>query len=216
MEALERHIVSQDWVTITFLLIIFLLVIVNIFNPGRLKSLISLPYNNKYLHLYSPKVLSNFNLTLFVVSNLVLGLFFYILFKESGFILINKHLSLFLILFILSIYWIIKYFIGFLIAYIFDIKKIQKKGLHIKMTYFFSSNLYLMILLIFSFYFFNHNKAYLYFMLGFYIILLIIRYAKYIQVYKKYLLSHFFYIILYLCVLEIAPILIALKAGLKL
>ncbi len=215
MEAIERITTNRDWMTLLLLGIIFLIVIVSSLDQKRLKQLISLPYNDLYLLDYEPSVWLGFNTILFIVSNTILSLFIYI-FLENFYL--NKIVFIsFPFIRIIGIvfgYWFFRYGIGRFIAYLFEIQQLQKKLIFAKISYFFSASLYLLIFLIFEIYLFNNQATFLLISFSVFTILLLIRYYHFLRLYKREIIANLFYFILYLCALEIAPLLIAIKVGL--
>jgi len=194
--------------------IVVLLVLVNLINQKRFRSLFVLPYNNMYTITYNQSFLNIFNILLFITSNLTLNLFIYLLlqtFYPDKFLAYNY---LYIHITILNIlYWIIRYSLEFFVSYIFDLRAWQQKVTLIKMSYFFSSTLYLLIFLIFIIYTPSYKVTLLYITSAFYFILVVVRYYHFIRVYKNELITYLFYFILYLCALEIAPLLMAIKFG---
>ena len=194
--------------------VVFLLVLLSFIDQKRLQRLFFLPFNDTYLLNYSQQIGSVFNISFFVISNLVLSLFVYIViqhfFPDRFSIFVNPYLR---ILGLILIYWIFRYGLGKIIAYLFEIKKIQNEATFMKMSYLFSNSLYLLILLIFTIYLSNFKTFLIYITIGFYTVLLLIRYGHFIVNYKRLISSYLFYFILYLCALEIAPLFIVIKIG---
>ena len=215
MEAIERIITNQDWMTLLLLGIVFLIVIASLIDQKRLKQLIALPYSDFYLLNYEPSIWLGFNTILFVVSNTILSLFIYI-FLEN-FYLDKIVFVLFPFIRILGIvfgYWLFRFGIGLIIAYLFEIQSLQKKIIFTKMSYYFSASLYLLFFLVFAIYFFDKQPTFIVVSFSVYAILLLIRYYHFYRLYKREIITNLFYFILYLCALEIAPLLIAIKVGL--
>jgi len=216
MESINRNIISSDWITLLLLGIVFLIVVANFVNQKRLHSLFALPYNKAYRHNYSDDTWQVFNILFFIISNLILGLYLLILIQKynSSFIAYSSH-PFIKIVFYIVLYWVFKYSIGKLIAVLIGIQKIQSKASNIKMSYFFSSTLYLLVFLIFIVYYFESNILFFIVTFGFFVVLLLIRYAQFLIYFKNTISFHIFYFILYLCTLEIAPLLIVIKIGIN-
>jgi len=214
MELTERLVDNKDWITLLFLGISLLIVMASFLNARRLKQLFALPYNDLYLVNYDSNIWHPFNILLFVIANLILGLFIYLGMTEfyPDKVLFTSNLFL-KILGLLMIYWMFKYLSGLLVAFLFEIKKWQKKMTFVKISYFFSSSLYLLVFLIFSVYSFTNSTTFLIIIISFYSILLLIRYFHFLRIHRRDIIANLFYFILYLCALEIAPLLIAIKIG---
>jgi hypothetical protein len=215
MEAIERIDINNDWITFILLVVLFIFTMINFLDKKRLHQLIILPFNTFYFSAYEKthdNLMRAFTWLLFISSNLILGLFFYFLFQHfypEQFEL-QKHPFL-NILGISLLYWLFRFIIGNLFAFIFDVEKEQKNAVYVKMSYFFSINFYLFVLLIFGVYNFGWEGTYLKIVLGIYVILLTLRYYRYLVSINKLMFYNLFYFILYICTLEIAPLLIAYK-----
>ncbi len=213
MEALERITNNQDWITLLLLGVLFLIVSASLIDNERLKQLFALPFNSYYLVGYPTENWKPFSLVLFLAGNLTLGLLIYLLLSNQVFTEVKTPVPFGKILLLMLLYWGVKFSTGKFIAFIFEIKNIQSKWSFVKTSYFLSSNLYLLPLLIFSFYLFRNKSSFLEITATLYALLLIIRYYHFINQYKREITTYFFYFILYLCALEIAPLLIVLKIG---
>ena len=219
MEAIERVISTNDWVTFIFLGIVFLLWMVNHLNQQKFHRLVALPFDSLFFTDYERSVdemSRGFNIFLFIASNLVLSLFLYFIFENNYPLHFEKQKFPFLwILIVVFAYWIFRHFTGSLLAWVFDLKKLQKKAVFVKMSYFFSIHVYLLFFLLFGFYFFKWNASYLKIVMLIYIGLWVLRYIKFLNMTYKMTFVNLFYFILYLCALEIAPLLLLYKIGLK-
>lgn len=216
METIERIIVDKDWISLLLLGVVFLIVLLNFINQKRLQKLLFLPFNDSYRLNYSQQTWHIFNILFFVVSNLILSLFVYVVILHfSPARIVNTANPYFRILSLVLIYWIFRYGLGKLMAFLFEIKKTQNKVAFMKMSYLFSSSLYLLLFLIIIIYYSNFKAFLINITIAFYAVLLLVRYVRFINIYKRLISTHLFYFILYLCALEIAPLFIAIKIGLQ-
>lgn len=214
METIKRISINNDWVTLIILGIIFMVVLANFIDQKRLRQLFALPYNKAYRLTYPPNTWDFFNGLFFFISSLTLGLYVYFVIQKLNPNLIAYTANPFIkIMGLIFAYWIFRYGVGKALAYFFEIKKVQNKATYIKMSYYYSASLYLLLFLIFSLYFFDFHLYFIYITMGFFSIFLTIRYLNFILFFKRRISSHLFYFILYLCTLEIAPLLIAIKIG---
>lgn len=212
MDVVARFTDNNDWMTLLLLGVAFLLVSANLLDTKRLRHLFALPYTDLYLVNFSPPIWQAFNMLLFLLSNLIVSLFIYLLVAQfyPDKVLYTSYLFVKIIGAVLG-YWLIKYLVGTFLAYLFEVEKWQKRIIFIKMSYFFSSSIYLLVFVIFGIYCFKNNENFLYITIGFYSILLLIRYFHFLRIHKTEIASNLFYFILYLCALEIAPLCIAIK-----
>ncbi len=214
MEALDRIFVSNDWITLLILGIVFFVISANFIDQKRLQQLFTMPIDASYRLNFTPRIWQMFNVFFFAASNLILALFIYrvlLHFYPNTIAFTSK--PYFRIVVLLLLYWVFRYGMGKLIAYLFEIEKMKTQIAFLKMSYFFSSSLYLLLFLVFEIYFFDDQTKFIYVVMGFYTFLLLIRYVHFITLFKNQILFQFFYFILYLCALEIAPLLLAVKIG---
>lgn len=215
MEVVHRHITHQDWIILVLILIGLGIVFVRLLNAKRLKSLLSLPYSKVYFSDYeasSGEFFKWFNLTLSIISLLTLGLFISVL--------INLFLSpktpvngttYLKIIGMASMYFIAKITIEYIIAWLMEIQQWYQGFLYKKYTYLNSFHLISLIILLPALFYFKNQTTYFYFAAGFYLILLIFRYIQIFRLYYTSVFRYLFYFILYLCTLEIAPLILIYK-----
>lgn len=215
-EAKEIVFENKDWISLVFLTILIVLVIVKIMFKDRLANTNILFFSKKYVSIYFNKEKTNlFNLFqtgMFVVQILVLSLLFYTISIYFNLNVEILNLNRFLIILIaVSSYFIIRYGIGVFLAQIFDVLKIHKKIVYQKISYF--NNLILWILpFVFFLIYFPYSKTLLFkITLISFVFFVIIRYVLLLVNNKNLIFRNLFYFILYLCALEIAPLLIILK-----
>jgi len=215
MEIITRISTNNDWITLIILGIIFLVVLANFTDQKRLRHLFALPYNKFYRLQYATHTRDFFNGLFFIISTLTLSLFIFLSVQKlnPNFIAYNSNPYLKILGVILG-YWVFRYVLGIIVAYLFEINKTQNQALFIKMSYYYSASLYLLLFLVFSLYFFDFHINFIYFTGVFFIVFFLIRYINFLVFFKRQISSHLFYFILYLCTLEIAPIFIAVKIGL--
>jgi hypothetical protein len=215
MEAVERIIISNDWLTFTFLGIGLMLFVVNYLDQDRLRQLMVLPFNSLYFSMYentSDTLLKGFTIFLFIASNLTLSIFLYLLIQNLYPNVLSNTRNPFLILMgLIMLYWIFRFLMGLFVAWVFNLQSVQRPIVYIKMSYYFSINIYLLVFVLFGVYYFDWQGSYILFVLGIYTILLSIRYFQFVKSLNRITFVKLFYFILYLCTLEIAPLLLVYK-----
>lgn len=207
---------AQDWIIGTLLVILILLVVVKLMYQDRLLSLITLIFSKSYLVRYgkdSNLIFNGFNGLLLIISTLTIGLFLYLVgyfYRPS--IMAESGLNLFIKLALITpFYLLLRFVLGWLLATLFEVKTQQLQVVFSKMSYLFCAVISILPFLLLTFLLKNHN----FFVFKITILvfggLLVVRYLN-IMIYNKNALdnqwSNFF---LYLCALEIAPILLFLK-----
>ncbi|MBC2837911.1 DUF4271 domain-containing protein [Robiginitalea sp. SC105] len=218
MEAIDRYIASNDWITGILLLALVCLVFSRGMFFNKFENFIILPFNNKYVVLYNKKgrLVSGFHIALSIFQVLNLALFIYLgglAFAGEG-----RWGTLFLFPVILGgllAFTFLKIGIQLLGGYIFSSEKLAASMVFSKLSYLnysalliFTANLLLTYLL---------PGSRVVAGVGVFLLLAInaIGWITVLKIHQKEIASHFFYFILYLCALEIAPFLIisvALKA----
>ncbi len=185
MEAIQRHMIHNDWITRFYL--------------------------SDYEY-STGEMLKRFNLTLMGVSVMILGLLTMVVLDVSesplpkyNFIIFLKSIGLILL------YLVLKYIIENLLASLFNIKPWYKLFAYVKRSYFLSFHLITLILLVPALYYFKGDQAYVYILGAVYITLILMRYIQTINFFSTDLRAYLFYFILYLCILEIAPLILIYK-----
>lgn len=208
--------IRSDWITLVFILIFLALVAAKYFYKERLWELSTLFFSKNYCLNYGKETqffFKSFNGLLLSVQALIFSLFIFLYFQfytpfdpERNsiwfFIEITGYLSLF---------FLIRFSVGFILGVIFNLKKMRNKLIFYKMNSLFSVSILILPFLLLSFYMKYLN--FVLFQLSCLVlsILLIARYVFILKNNKNLLLGHFFYFIVYLCALEIAPMLFVLK-----
>ena len=214
MQAIERHVDSLDWITLILLTAILLLVIVKSVYPQRYEEFTSLLTSNKFMVFKGKEnnAFHPFNILMFLVNALSVSLFLFILFR---FFSTPDSLSpgiLFIRIFTAyTCFVLLKFSIEKIFANIFDLDDTIDYYLFQKLSH---RNFISLILLIFSVilvYAVTPTNGILYVGMGF---VLLANLLSLIVIYRQnqnLILGNWFYFILYLCALEIAPYIILYK-----
>lgn len=207
---------QSDWITIVFLLIFLLLGLAKYFYKGRLFELSVLFFSKKYLLKYSkevPLIINGFNALLFAIQILILSLLiiaFAALYRPelvigSGFYLFLKTVTY------VSLFFLIRYLIGLMLSLLFELKTAQQQISFVKMSYLFNTSILLLPLLLLFYFMKTHNSLLFRLLIAFFAILLVIRYVFVFKNNKSIVRRQWFNFLLYLCALEIAPLLLISK-----
>lgn len=215
-EAKEIFFQNNDWITLVFLTIFVILVIIKLVFNERLRYTSVLFFSKKYFATYFNKEKKNifnwYQVLFFLIQILVFSLIFYEIssYFEPVFQYLNVHIYLIILAGVL-LYFTIRFLIGWFLAFIFDLGEIHKKIHYEKLNYFNSLSLSILPFLLFLFYADNYKSVLSKTTIIVFILLLVIRYIWVIRNNKKLIFSNLLYFILYLCALEIAPLVIILK-----
>jgi hypothetical protein len=211
MEAIERVVPTNDWITLIFVLSLFLLVFARAFFLSRFQNFIILPFNNKYIFLYNKKgrLTHGFHIALSLFMFLNLSLF--ILFTAS--ILFDQQISPGGSLLLVSGGGLLAYFllkIGMQLAggLILEFSKITSSLIFKKMTYLNYSALVMFIANLLLGYVTGGSKVIVLISISLILLINSIGWISILKIHQKLIATHIFYFILYLCTLEFAPFLI--------
>jgi hypothetical protein len=208
IELHTRIIENRDWATLVFVLSLILIVLAKSTFESRFNDFIRLIVSDKYSKIYreSSHLVSGFNVLLFVVNLISLSFFFQIavvrLFdygEITDWVLFVRVFTL-IIVFILC-----KFLIEKIIAVTFGIEEIIEQFNLQKVN--FRTYLGLLLLPVSIILFYGNYTSKLPIMIVVFVLLTInlLSYLILLKNYQNLLFSKLFYIILYLCALEIAP-----------
>jgi hypothetical protein len=214
MQYIERYTESSDWITIFLTGCFVLFTVVKYAYPKRFDEFVLLPLNNKYFFVQGKNddLRNPFNLLLFVaqVISVSLLIFFLLDFKNPELKATNPWLYV-QICSAYTIFILVKFSIEKIVGSIFSIDAIVNSYLYQKLSY---RNLLGIVVFIGNLIFFYVTEPSMTFILIFLGFLLILNCFALLNSYKSFgkkIKGNFFYFILYLCALEIAPYLILYK-----
>jgi hypothetical protein len=214
-EALERISTSADWITVFFLVVLILISVLQFNFNERFSKLFSLIYSDKYYTDFIKTRPLNFNIfhSIFffvVLFNISMLLFFVFRTYKASFY--DGDLSFFIKLnMAVFSFFSLRYLIGRMIAGIFNLSEEQSYFTFLKM-----SNLCLLSVLIFPFLILTNYTTGLFhkFLISFTLIasvtMTLFRYFVVIKN-EKLGFNNLFYLFLYLCALELSPLIVVYK-----
>lgn len=214
-EATERLLFTKDWITIVLLIIVVLFTISKLFTGDRLSNLFSLVYSRNYLVKYqkqTPLLVNTFHICFGIIQILTLSLTIFI--GVRAFNSIPRELEFTYFISILTgvfIFYVLRFFIGKFIAVVFDKEKEFEYINYLKISYLSNFCLLIFPVLLFTIYAKYDSINFSFFVLIISMLLLLLYYILIINNNQKVILSKLFYFILYLCALEIAPIILLYK-----
>lgn len=210
LEATERVFYSKDWITLIFLLIFTLLVLVKYHYSDRLSRLYSLLMSRNYLAIYSknsPVLLNTFHLYFAIIQVFIFSLTIFVGIKANNSIAKEFELPYFLnILAGVFIFIVLRYFIGKLLSILFKMEKEHEFITYLKMSYLSNFCLFITPVLVIIMYVFYNSTAAAVVVTVMAVSVLFMYYVLIIKNNQKLIYNNLFYFILYLCALEIAPL----------
>jgi hypothetical protein len=209
-------LIKSDWVTAVFVLILLLLGAAKYLYKDRLSELAIVFFSKRYFLNFgkeSQLIFSNFNKILFAVQTLVLALFIFLL-TQFYFVAYSEENQLYLFLKIvigISLYLSTRYAIGKILGVLFSLNRMQSRLAFSKTIYLYSISIIILPFILLTFYVKSLNLM-MFQLTGLILcILLIVRYVFILKNNKSLLKNELFYFIVYLCALEMAPVLVVFK-----
>lgn len=214
MEAIERYSVSQDWITLLLLLVLGFMVTAKYIFPQRFNYFILLFATDKYLLLKGkdPKIFHPFNMVFFTINVISVALFVFLFYKEIISEVPERPKILYLrIATAYTSFVLLKFSMEKIMANILSLDKKMNYYLFYKLSYRNFMALVLLCLCMVFVYIWEPTLTALYICIG---IILLMNFIAMASIYRKnqqFILSNWFYFILYLCALEIGPYFILYK-----
>jgi len=208
MEPILRTSQTIDWISfLIFFSLLFVVMAKSIFY-SRFLNFIILPFNNKYIFMYNKKekLINWFNLFFGIFLVLNLSLFIYLavpLLIETP--LISNEFYFLLILGTVVLFVFVKMLLQMGNSHIFGSQRLISEIIFKKISYFNYSGIILFIGNVFLVYVLKDSKIVIYVITALILLVQVIGWIAILRNYQKFITSYFFYFILYLCALEIAP-----------
>ncbi|WP_276388676.1 DUF4271 domain-containing protein [Eudoraea chungangensis] len=211
MEATNRFVENFDGITIIMVISLLMVAIAKTLFYNRFTNFIILPFNNKYISLYNKKdkLVNWFHIFFSVFQLLNFSIYIYYISKilfEGG--TQDYLLSIFLILSLLILYLLSKILLQLGGGVIFNNHRVIVELIFRKLTYLNYSGIIMLLANIILSYIIPNSKIVLFisiFLIG---LINLIGWVRIIKNYQILISGYFFYFILYLCALEIAPFVI--------
>ena len=214
MQYIDRSLESIDWVTTLLMVCFVLFTVVKYFYPKRFEAFVLLPLNNKYFFVQGKNdtLVHPFNAILFATQVVSFSLFIFLFLNSKSAAVNETSVWLFFkICLAYSFFTLTKFLIEKIIGSILNIDIFVNRYLYQKLSY---RNLLGVIVFIGNlilFYSLEQSEIFLLSFLSLYLILNLFILINSYKSFGKAILSNFFYFILYLCALEIAPYFILYK-----
>ena len=211
MEPIEKTIVSLDWMTITLFVGLVILALGKYLFHKKFLNFIILPFNDKYILLHNKK--GQFShwfhllLTLFQLVNFSLFIFLVLttfdLFPVEGTVI-----NYLLILGFLALFELVKFLLQMFTGFVFNNIGFVGGLIFSKISYLNYSSIIICMANILLIYITTNSKTTIYVALAMIFLINGIGLTKLLKNHQKALFPYFMYFILYLCALEIAPLVI--------
>jgi len=209
MDPIEKTIVSMDWMTLTLFVGLVVLALGKYLFHKKFLNFIILPFNDKYILLHNKK--GQFShwfhllLTLFQIINL--SLFILLVLQIFDLFPFEKTITNYIIILgFLALFELVKFLLQMFTGFVFNNLSLVGSLIFSKISYLNYSSIVIAVANILLIYITTDSKTIIY--IAFSLIVLIngIGITKLLKNHQKALFPYFVYFILYLCTLEIAPL----------
>jgi len=210
MEALQRSVLSNNWITLIFVFSILLLFFLKLFTTAKLKGYVTSLFNKGFVEIEAEEnywTLSFFHtgFSLFTFLMLSVTTFFLISqFNNSSALLLEDYLVSTSYLFS---YVVLRFIVVFALFSVFQFKSKLSFFMTSKRGYLYSISIGLLFLNVFYFYTFQYQDL---LFTGF-VALFSLRFSLILINNKNLIIKELFYFILYLCAFELAPIFVLFR-----
>ena len=210
MEALQRSVLSSNWITLIFVFSILLLFFLKLFTTAKLKGYVTSLFNKGFVEIEAEEnywTLSFFHtgFSLFTFLMLSVTTFFLISqFNNSSALLLEDYLVSTSYLFS---YVVLRFIVVFVLFSVFQFKSKLSFFMTSKRGYLYSISIGLLFLNVFYFYTFQYQDL---LFTGF-VALFSLRFSLILINNKNLIIKELFYFILYLCAFELAPLFVLFR-----
>ncbi|PCH76331.1 MAG: hypothetical protein COB98_06600 [Flavobacteriaceae bacterium] len=213
IETAERLIATKDVYTFVFLFILFAFFLARSLYGKHLVFANYFLFTNAHLLKDGREIKWGLHVILLLISALTFGLLLFLIVLNYDFLSLEiTELVLYLyITFVVLLYLIFSSVIGLLLGRLLDVKELMKVYVIFKVSYLRTIVLFILPLLLLVVYSPVIQISLLKITVACTLILLVLRLALIFRSNKNLILNELFYFILYICTLEIAPLIIILR-----
>jgi hypothetical protein len=201
-----RIIEPKDWATFLFVLSLLLIAVTKTAFETRFNDFLKILVSDKYIKVYkdSSHLMSGFTILLFIVQAISFSFFIQILLNHFGYTSKYDWIIYIRIFTFFSVFVLSKFLIEKIVAVTFNIEEFTEQFNLQKVSY---RTFIALLLLPVNIYLFYNNSSDLLIYCSIAVILIInlLTYLISLRNYQNLFVGNFFYFILYLCALEIAP-----------
>ena len=210
MEALQRSVLSTNWITLIFVFSLTVLFFLKLFKTAKLKGYASAIFYKGFLEIeveegYSPVTFFHIGFSFFSFLMLSIATFFLINhYKQSNVFLFADY---FLSSYYVFMFMIVRSLAAFLLLLLFAVKKQLSFFMISKRGYLYSISIGLLFLNVFYFYSFQNQ----FFLFSGFVLLFLVRFLLILINNKNLIIKELFYFILYICAFELAPLFVLFR-----
>lgn len=209
MNPIEKTIISIDWMTLMLFASLVVLALGKYLYHKKFLNFIILPFNDKYILLHNKKGQFShwFHLLLTLFQLINISLFLYLTLRAFSLLPEGESATIYFILLgSLALFELAKFLVQMFTGFVFNSMGLIGGLIFGKMSYLNYSSLIVLLANILLIYISTSSKTIIYIAIICILLINIIGTAKLLKNYQKALFPYFVYFILYLCALEIAPL----------
>ncbi|MBR9855115.1 MAG: DUF4271 domain-containing protein [Algicola sp.] len=209
MNPIEKTIISIDWMTLMLFASLVVLALGKYLYHKKFLNFIILPFNDKYILLHNKKGQFShwFHLLLTLFQLINISLFLYLTLRAFSLLPEGESPTIYFILLgSLALFELAKFLVQMFTGFVFNSMGLIGGLIFGKMSYLNYSSLIVLLANILLIYISTSSKTIIYIAIICILLINIIGTAKLLKNYQKALFPYFVYFILYLCALEIAPL----------
>ncbi|MDF0715152.1 DUF4271 domain-containing protein [Muricauda sp. 334s03] len=209
MEPIEKTITSLDWMTLTLFMALVVLALGKYLYHKKFLNFIILPFNDKYILLHNKKGQFShwFHLLLTLFQLINLSLFIFLVSNTFELIPYEKNIATyFMILGTLTLFELVKFLVQMLTGLVFNSLNLIGSLVFSKISYLNYGSIVISFANILLIYISTGSKTVIYATISMILLIYGIGITKLLKNHQKALFPYFMYFILYLCTLEIAPL----------
>ena len=202
-----RVIENKDWATLLFVFTFVLIAVTKTVFESRFNEFLRILISDKYIKIYkdSTHLMSGFTIFLFVVQLISVSFFIQLLLNYFGYVSKTDWVVFLRIFTFFTVFVLSKFLIEKIIAAVFNIEEFSEQFNLQKVSYRTFIGLLLLPVNVFLFYNDNPSKILIFSVIITVLTVNLLTYMVSLKIYQNLLIGKFFYFILYLCALEIAP-----------
>ncbi|WP_422857869.1 DUF4271 domain-containing protein [Flagellimonas sp. S174] len=211
MTPIIRTIESLDWMTLVLVFSMLVMTLGKYLFQTKFLNFLILPFNNKYIMLSNKKgrLLNWFHIFMTIFQFINLSLFIFLMNRTWNGPSSQNTFEIFLIIVaLIAAFQVVKIILQLFKGFAFNTQELVLDVIYNKSTYFNYSSLVMFLSNIILIYVLNNSKTVIYVAIGLILLINAIGLIKLMKNYQKVILPYLFYFILYLCALEIAPLVV--------
>ncbi|MFD2099836.1 DUF4271 domain-containing protein [Flagellimonas iocasae] len=211
MNPIEKTVYSLDWMTLVLFISLLIFALGKYLYHSKFLNFIILPFNDKYVLLHNKKgqLFNWFHILLTIFQAINLSFFLFLSLKAFDALPHNKELNVFfMILGFLVLFQIGKLVLQFVNGFVFNTQDLVSELVFSKISYLNHGSIILFLSNVVLVYILIDSKIVVYATIILILLINGIGVIKLLKNYQKAMFPYFVYFILYLCALEIAPLVI--------